>query len=345
MRYRRRPRSRIDLGWQARDAGVVRGGFAGLLDELVDLGPGLGHDLLDTAGVDAAVLDQLGEGDAGDLPADRVEATDEHRLRGVVDDEVDARGQLQGADIAPLTADDAALHLVRRDGHDRHGHLRGMVHHDPLDGGHDHVACPLLGRLTRGSLDRTREPHGIVLCLVPHLLQQGRLGLVDGHLADLLQGHDLLLACAAEFLPLALEFLLLDQQLSVALLQHVRALIELLVPLQQPTLQVAEVGPLGAAFLLQLPLEADLFLLRLEDEVLLLGARLRNDAACLVLRGLDGLVRDDAARHEANGQASGDRGQDDHDGDDIVHGVPPVRTGHPEAHIHARHAAASPMRR
>ena len=50
-----------------------------------------------------------------------------------------------------------------------------------------------------------------------------------------------------------------------------------------------------------------------------LGARFRDDAPGLVLGGLDRLVRDDAPRHEANGQASGDRGQDDHDGDDVVH--------------------------
>ena len=55
----------------------------------------------------------------GDLAADRVEAADEHRLGRVIDDQVDARGLLQGADVAALAADDAALHLVRRDGHDR----------------------------------------------------------------------------------------------------------------------------------------------------------------------------------------------------------------------------------
>ena len=55
-------------------AGLVRGRLAGLADDEVDLGPGLGDDLLDAAGVDAAVLDELGQREAGDLAADRIEA-------------------------------------------------------------------------------------------------------------------------------------------------------------------------------------------------------------------------------------------------------------------------------
>ena len=141
----------------------------------------------------------------------------------------------------------------------------------------------------------------------------------DGHLADPLQGDDLLLAGAAQLLALRLQLLLLDQQLPVALLEHVRALVELLVPLEQPALEVGQVGALGATLLLQLALESDLLLLGLEDQVLLLGACLRDDATGLVLGGLDRLVGDDAAGDEADGQTADDRRQHDHDGDDIVH--------------------------
>ena len=102
-----------DLGRQARHAGLVDGLLAGLAHDDVDLGAGLGDDLLDAAGVDPAVLDELGQGQAGDLAADRVEAADDDRLGRVVDDQVDARGLLEGADVAALAADDAALHLVR----------------------------------------------------------------------------------------------------------------------------------------------------------------------------------------------------------------------------------------
>ena len=49
----------------------------------VDLGAGLGDDLLDPAGMDAAVGDELGERDPGDLAADRVEAADSTTVSGV----------------------------------------------------------------------------------------------------------------------------------------------------------------------------------------------------------------------------------------------------------------------
>ena len=47
-----------DLGRQAGHAGVVGGLLAGLAHDQVDLGPGLGHDLLDPAGMDPAVGDR-----------------------------------------------------------------------------------------------------------------------------------------------------------------------------------------------------------------------------------------------------------------------------------------------
>ena len=194
-----------------------------------------------------------------------------------------------------------------------------MVDHHPLDGRDHDVAGALLGRLAGRALDGPCEAHRVVLGLIADLLQERGLGLLGGHLADAFEGHDLLLARPTQLLALRFQLLLLDQQLPVALLEHVRALVELLVALQQPVLEVAEVGALRATLVLQLPLHPDLLLLGLEDEVLLLGACLRDDAASLVLGGLDGLVRDDPPREESHGDTADDRHEDDHDGDDIVH--------------------------
>ena len=52
----------------------------------------------------------------------------------VVDDEVHAGQGLQGADVAALTADDPALHLVVGQGDHRHGGLGHMVGGTALDG-------------------------------------------------------------------------------------------------------------------------------------------------------------------------------------------------------------------
>src|SRR5260370_9284445 len=49
------------------------------------------------------------------LAADRVEATENDGLRRVVDDEVDAGRMLEGPNVAALSTDDAALHLVAGD--------------------------------------------------------------------------------------------------------------------------------------------------------------------------------------------------------------------------------------
>mgnify|MGYP000514890072 CR=1 FL=1 len=48
----------------------------------------------------------------GHLAAGLVEGGQGNGLRGIIDDKVNAGGRLKGADIAALTADDAALHLV-----------------------------------------------------------------------------------------------------------------------------------------------------------------------------------------------------------------------------------------
>src|SRR5207253_3803556 len=73
------------------------------------------HDLFDARGMDAAVLNELRQGELGGLAADVVEGADDDDARRVVDDDVDAGRLLEGADVATFAADDAALHVVTRD--------------------------------------------------------------------------------------------------------------------------------------------------------------------------------------------------------------------------------------
>ena len=84
------------------DADFEDGLLAGLADVVVDLLLGLAHHLLDAARMNAPVGDQPLERRRGDLAADRVETGDHHRLRRVVDDQVDAGRRLEGADVAAL---------------------------------------------------------------------------------------------------------------------------------------------------------------------------------------------------------------------------------------------------
>ena len=167
-----------DLGRQARHARLVGGGLAGLADDQVDLGLRLGDDLLDPAGVDPAVADQLRQGDPGDLAANRVEARQHDRLRRVVDDQVDAGRLLEGPDVAPLAADDPALHLVVRQVDDGHRVLGGVVGGDALDRGDDDVAGLLVGLVAGLPLDRPAELDGVVLGLLADGLEEERLGVL-----------------------------------------------------------------------------------------------------------------------------------------------------------------------
>src|SRR5260370_42174140 len=81
------------------------------------------------------------------LAADRVEATENDGLRRVVDDEVDAGGMLEGPNVAALSTDDAALHLVAGDRHHRYRGFGGLLGGNPLHRGHQDVASALIALL------------------------------------------------------------------------------------------------------------------------------------------------------------------------------------------------------
>jgi hypothetical protein len=119
------PEGLDELGRHPVHVGVEAGLLAGLLHGGLDLGLGLRVHLLDARRVDAAVGDELGEREPRDLATHTVEAREHDGLGGVVDDAVDAGDGLERADVAPLAADDAALHVVGRQRHDGH---RGLGH-------------------------------------------------------------------------------------------------------------------------------------------------------------------------------------------------------------------------
>jgi hypothetical protein len=128
-------------------------------DVLVDLRLGLVVGLLDPCRMDAAVLQQPLKSQAGDLAANAVEAGQEDRARRVVDDEIDPRQGFEGADVAPLAPDDAALQLVRLERDDRNGGL------DRVAAGH---------ALHAGGKDAARAAVGVALGLLLNLADQSR---------------------------------------------------------------------------------------------------------------------------------------------------------------------------
>ena len=187
-------------------------------------------------------------GEAGDLAADRVEARQHDRLGRVVDDQVDAGRLLEGADVAALAADDPALHLVARQVDDRDGVLGGVVRGDALHRGHDDLARLLLGLLAGPALDRAGELDRVVLGLLADGLEEDALRVLGGHARTTCsRATTRSWLSLAELLALVLELALAVDDLAALLLEHVGALVELLVARQQAALEVLELGPLARA--------------------------------------------------------------------------------------------------
>ena len=176
-----------ELGMQAVDVCLENGALALGLDGGVDLLLGLGDHFLDAGGVDASVLNELFERDARDFAPHGVEARERDGLGRVVDDEVAAGERLDGADVAALAADDAALHLVVRQRHDRHGHFAGMVGGAALDGGGDDLAGAGIGLILVLGLDLLDHECLLMHDVVLQAVDEEGLGLLDRIAGDLLE--------------------------------------------------------------------------------------------------------------------------------------------------------------
>ena len=161
--------------------------------------------LLDPGGMDPAVLDQLGQRDPRGLPADRVEAGQQHRLRGVVDHHVDPGHLLEGPDVAALPADDPALHVVPGQVHGGHHRLRRLLRGDPLDGADDDHLGPRVGLARRLALDVAGDQHRLALGVVLDDGDQLGLGLLGRQPGEALQDLLLLGLALGQRSPLGLQ--------------------------------------------------------------------------------------------------------------------------------------------
>ena len=226
------------LGVQSVDAQVDRRALAHLDDLLLDLFLDLGHHFLDAGGVDAAVGDELVQGQTRDLAAHGIESRKDDRLGGVIDDDLDARRGLQGADVAALAADDAALDLVALDVEDRHGVFDGRFGRHALDRRHDDALGLFRGRHLR-LFDRLVDVGGgFGLGLGLHVLDQDVLGILRAHARDLFQTHVLfalhlvhLLLLVFEDLQLVLHLLLQPVVVAELILQFALLVLEVLLDL------------------------------------------------------------------------------------------------------------------
>ena len=151
-----------------------------LAHRLVGLVLHLLDDFFDARRVDAAVGDQPLDRLLGDLAAIRIEARQDDRARRVVDDQIDAGGELERADVASLAADDAPLEIVARQIDDRDGRFDRVLGGAALDGLGDVLLGAVDGRFARLGVEPLQQVGRVVARVAFDLLEQQLLGFVGG---------------------------------------------------------------------------------------------------------------------------------------------------------------------
>ena len=182
---------------QVVQAELERHSRALLADFLVGLVLHLLNDFFDARGVDPAVGNQPLDRLLRDLAPIRIESREDDRAGRVVDDQIDAGGEFERADVAALTADDPAFEVVARQVDHRHGRLDGVLGGAALNGFGDVLLGFAAGRLARLSIEPLQEIGGIVSGVVLDLLEQELLRFVRRQARDalelvLLLGYELL---------------------------------------------------------------------------------------------------------------------------------------------------------
>ena len=145
-------------------------------------------DFLDAGGVDAAVRDQPFDGLLRHFAAEGIEARQDDGSGGVVDDELDAGGLLEGADVPALAADDAPLEIVAGQVDDRNRGLDGVFGGAALDRLGDDLLRLLRRHLAGLRLETLDEVGGVAAGLLLDLLDDEILRLVGGEAGNALQG-------------------------------------------------------------------------------------------------------------------------------------------------------------
>ena len=303
-----------ELGMDVVDLELQDGVLALLLDFLFELLLDVFDDLLDAGGMDTAVDDQLLDGQPGHLAPDGVEAREDDRFGRVVHDDVDAGGQLEGADVPSLAADDPALHVIGGQVDHRNRGFHDMLGGRALDGLADDFPGQGLAFLPGFFLNAADDLHGFKPRFILDFFDELALGLLLGQARDALHLLHLLLDQAVDLFFLEVDFLFLLEKPSLLLgefpflaLHGLEASVQVLFLVQEPALHLVDFLPPVSGLLLEIGLEVDVFLFEL-------GTRPLDDLVGLfaglfqrLFRLLSGL--EDGAR---GGLFPGEEGDDRH---------------------------------
>ena len=270
-----------EVGVQAVNAQLHNGLVALALHLDLQLAAALVNGLLDAGGMDTAVSNQALKGHAGNLAAGLVKAGQRDGLRRIVNDQIAAGGGLQRADVAALTADDAALHLITGQRHNADGGLAGGIGRTAGNGLTDQLAGEVVALVLHVCLIGADLHRLFMGQLVIHLLQQDGAGILLGHGRDGLQLFGLaqlellqLVQTSLDSLGAALQVLLLALHLGGALVEGLLLLVD-------AALLTGDLGTAVLDLLVSIALEFKGFVLCFDDGFL-----------TLLLRSLDSIVHD-----------------------------------------------------
>lgn len=226
-----------DLGVKVVDAGVKGGLLASLLNPLVYESLGLLVHLLDAGRVNAAVGDEVLERHAGRLATNGLEAREQHRLGGIIDDERRRRRPLERADVAALAGDDAALEVIGGDVNGGNGDLAGLVSGAALDGGRHDLSSRLVSLGTRTLLALAKDLGLLTNRVLANAVEKLLVGLVLREGRDALELGRLLLDEAIEVALATVELARLTGELVLATVERVVSTVEGLLALHDTALK------------------------------------------------------------------------------------------------------------
>ena len=146
---------------QAGHARFDRSPLAFFFDHALDFGFGIFDQFFDPGRVNAPILNHLGQRDPGNFAPHRIERGQRHGFRRVVDDNVDTGRPLDGADVAAVAPDDAALHFIVGQRHHTHCHFSGLLGGDALHGQRDNLARALIGLVLNLGLNLAQDTRHI----------------------------------------------------------------------------------------------------------------------------------------------------------------------------------------
>ena len=166
--------------------------------------------------MDAAIRHQTFHRDAGDFAADGIKARNDNGFRRVVDQDVDARGGFDRADVAAFAADDAAFHVFVGQRDRRRRAFIGAVAGVALHGVHHDLLRIRLELLLVLLLETADQRAAVLFQTFLQTRQQNVPRLVLRHARNAFQFLQLLLGFGGQRGLFVIQFLLTVAQLLVA---------------------------------------------------------------------------------------------------------------------------------